>query len=38
MGKTTIARKIKSILNYNISNLHLDGDDIRNTLNNKNIH
>ena len=35
-GKTTIARKIKSILNYNqISNLHLDGDDIRNTLNNK---
>ena len=36
-GKTTIAKKIRSILiKNNISNLHLDGDDLRSALINKN--
>lgn len=36
-GKTTIAKKIKSsLLKNNISNIHLDGDNIRNVLGNLN--
>ncbi len=36
-GKTKLAKKIKSLLIKNkISNIHLDGDDLRNTLGNFN--